>query len=229
MASTKLSALFSDIRGFWNENIFSRNHYGSYIKVYAAKPDENSPSQQRFRNLFKPITLLWKNLTEAERIEWDIFADGLIKRNIFGDSYIPTSFNTFMSCNQNIRIIGPPVIRVPNSNVYIGDIHSFKIDVSDPDPNFWFMDFSGQAVSSDCVYFMYATPGVRAGINYVQSQYRYIGYIPVSTTDTYVFFPEYNVLFPAPVSGQKLFLKIRCVNYHSGIAGPPIHNSIIIP
>jgi len=229
MASFKLSAMFSDLRGFWNQNVFSRNHYGSYVKVYAPKPDESSPAQLADRAKFKTVSEKWKTLTEAERIEWKIFSDGIIKKNIFGDPYIPSAFIIFMSCNQNLRLIGLPIIHSPNSNVYIGDIYSFKIDVSDPTPDFWFMDFTGQSVSSDCVYFVYGTPGISAGINYVQSQYRYIGYIPVSSADTYSFFPEYNVLFPAPVSGQKLFLKIRCVNYHSGISGPCIHNSIIIP
>jgi len=229
MASVKFSALISDIRGFLNNQIFSRNHYGAYVKNYAAKPDENTGFQQDERAIFRSVTVNWNAITESEREQWRQAATCFPKKNIFGDTYYPDGFHFFISCNKNLRLCGCNQIPIPSMDNNVSAISSFIITHKPPPDEEIMLNFPGEGTNDKIRCLAYSTGYMRPGINYAQNKYRMIDLMFENTSNQWNAYNGVSNYYGNPISNTKIFIKIRAINILSGFSAVPVHNSFIFP
>jgi len=228
MASIKLSAILSDIRGFLQGCTYARNHYGLFMRKSAYPGYMRTPAQATDRDLFQSVTTVWNTLTEEQRQLWATAAAETPKKNCFGDTYFPDGFHLFISCNVNLLLVGLPQISEPVYNNDLSGITGFTLSWSPPPNTAFLIDFGTGGTTQNIRCTIAASPGLNLGINYCQNKYRKISIIPEGSGSQWNFWKEYRDRFGLPVSNTKIFVKIRIINSLSGISGLTLHNSIII-
>lgn len=110
MAKFKLSAIgITAIRGTIAGQTFSSNKGGIYVKNWAKPSNPMTPAQTALRNMFGSVVRTWRLLTEAQRNDWNAYAQGRTTVDILGESRTMTGRGAFISVNQNRLHVGLPL------------------------------------------------------------------------------------------------------------------------
>jgi len=229
MANIKFSAILSDVRGKLNGSIFSRNHYGPVIKTTFTPSNPQSTPQMTERNKVSELAAHWRELSQSQRNAWYLLADELIKKNSVGEKKAPAGYNLFISHNLNLFNCAASEIDDANSDSFVDTFDYFYLTYSAP-PTFNInANFPGFTTTLQGIYIIYATPSLSLGIRYVNCQFRKIGVIPAGRVDFYSFSSAYYNVFGFPVSGMRIFVRLRPINSYSGFSGGILQNYIDIP
>lgn len=100
MALVKLSGLVSDVQGKVGGSIFQKGQSGHILKNSPNPINRNSELQGKIRVITYNLQNRWRNLTVAQRVEWDLWAKWLKveQKNISGrfingqQAYLRTNF-----------------------------------------------------------------------------------------------------------------------------------------
>ena len=95
MASIKLGALASDIRGSVGGTVFSRNNGGAYAKQRTKGTDPNTSGQQVMRSIMASMFTLWSAVTAAIRADWAVYAQNVTMVNRLGDAINVSGYNMY--------------------------------------------------------------------------------------------------------------------------------------
>ena len=219
MALFKPSALVAEIRGTSTNGIYSKNHYGAFVKGW--KKPRNPPSifNPPIRNEWRILIKKWATLTEAQRNQWRQSAKQLTWRNKLGEKYHPTGQLLFLSYSQNIFNAGG----IPTYN-YIAPTQFQYITAPGLTPfsvgySHIYLYFTAGTVSSNIIYLIYATKPLSAGINYAYKYLRIITKIDGTISSPIDIRDAYFTRFGTILSNQKIFIKIQPIELSSGQAG----------
>jgi hypothetical protein len=150
MALVKFGVVVVGARGTIGGLKFSANRGGPYASQWSKGSNPKSPTQSDQRGLFGTIASEWRDLSQAQRDDWDDYADDAPqeKFNSLGESYFVSGFNWFVAINQNLtaageatRVDAPTLTRplatvIQNVNVntpFPSGAASVRYDTSDPD------------------------------------------------------------------------------------------------
>lgn len=116
MASIKLSALISDIRGKSNGSYFAKRNN---TIIMANNPFKSGNKQagkeslQQARGAVAFISSRWQSIEPTDRIAWNNAAALLTWYTKVGEPYTPTGYQYFNQCNLNLMAQGLPPIVTP--------------------------------------------------------------------------------------------------------------------
>lgn len=116
MASVKLSALVSDIRGKSNGSYFAKRNNTIILANNPNKSGNNKAGQNKLqaaRNAVAFISSSWKGLEDANRSSWNNAAALLTWYTKVGEPYTPTGYAYYNQCNLNLSAQGLPPIITP--------------------------------------------------------------------------------------------------------------------
>jgi hypothetical protein len=104
MAIIKLMSPIADMRGTVGGSTYSRNKSGNYVKRWSQGPKNHHPMQQANRANLSSLPTQWRNLTQAQRDDWDTFAADPAQAltNSMGETYYITGFQWFSKCNNRL-------------------------------------------------------------------------------------------------------------------------------
>lgn len=108
MAIIALGVTVVGIRGTIGGIIFSANKATPYAKAWARGSNPKTLRQSTQRGLLATMPALWRDLTDAERVLWDVFAalpaQDLI--NSLGETYSISGFGWFNKINIRLLVMG---------------------------------------------------------------------------------------------------------------------------
>ncbi len=110
MALIKYGGGVSVIAGKQGGAVHARNRAGAYIRNWAKPSGGPTASQTVRRAQFAAQSNAWRDLTDAQREDWNTFAAGMTAFNRLADAYTPTGRQVFISCNQNLSLVGEAAI-----------------------------------------------------------------------------------------------------------------------
>lgn len=127
MASIKLSALISDIRGKSNGSYFAKRNNTIIMANNPFKSGNKSASSQSLqtaKNNLGVIASFWQKLEAAEQIQWNNAAALLTWYTKVGEPYTPTGYQYFNQIGNNLLLLrydpittppipGPPPLMTP--------------------------------------------------------------------------------------------------------------------
>lgn len=116
MASIKLSALISDIRGKSNGSYFAKRKNTIVMANNPNKSGNNKAGQTRLqqaRNAVHFVSSSWKDVGELDRLSWNNAAALLTWYTKVGEPYTPTGYSYYNQCNLNLAAQGLPPIVTP--------------------------------------------------------------------------------------------------------------------
>lgn len=223
MALVKYSPIIEELSGSVNGWTFSHVRSGSATKSKSfpgsVNPFTPSIDQVQLRQYFQKSILEWKELDSAQVLSWVELAKQVPRSSRFGTNYYSAAYNLFIEVNQRRQILSksllddapelPHVAGIAPITISTISILNFTIKVN----------FTGQTTEAGITHFVFATPAISAGRNYVNNYYRLCAFIPESTADSYDFSSEYSAEFPVPAANKKIAIKIYPVHDASGFAG----------
>jgi len=106
MASVKLGATVSDIRGSIGGTTFSRNGGGAYAKARTCGTNPNSVAQQVVRAIMSACYTAWSLLATEVRDAWATYASNITIPNRLGDQINLSGYNMFCRTKSICDLIG---------------------------------------------------------------------------------------------------------------------------
>ena len=106
MATIKLGAAISDIRGSIGGTVFSRNGGGAYAKARIKGTNPNTAPQQMVRAIISSMFAAWTLLTGAVRTGWANYAANVSMINRLGDVINLSGYNMYTRSRALFEMIG---------------------------------------------------------------------------------------------------------------------------
>jgi hypothetical protein len=224
----KLSGNIVDQNGKFGGSCMARNHYGLYQKNISTPFNPMSTYQVSQRAQFKIISQAWDALSEDNRHAWRQMGYSVTLFNRVGDSYHPTGYHLFVSCNMNIAAMGGGLLSYP---FFPPDLITF---FSMQQGNLYAtgiikLNFSGAGPSSGIKYLISASKQFNSGINYMRTNFAVMGAMSDSANFFSITHAAYASRFGTSVTlGKKIFFKAKPIHVASGFAGKEILCSWIV-
>jgi hypothetical protein len=223
----RLSGWWTDMRGKNGGSCVSKNHYGLYWKNWAVPRNPKSAEQIQNRQTWAAIVELWKSITDDQRNRWNELAKTIKKQNRVGESYVPTGYSVFISCNQNRALLGlAPLSDAPDKPT-ITQFTNFTIAINNPALRIE-LGFTPQTPTTGIFYLIYITRAFSPGKSQMSMNFRQCPTMADNVFANRLNFSEYHTIwkfyfFP----GYRYFLKAIPIHAASGFAGLELKNNFI--
>lgn len=128
MAIALFGPIISGARGKVGGIVFSANRSGPYIKQWSRSSNPRTPAQSTVRNRLGGFSSAWKDLTQAQRDDWDDYADDAAQEltNPLGETYFISGQAWFVRINSHLEEAGaasrddPPTLTRPLAPIISG-------------------------------------------------------------------------------------------------------------
>jgi hypothetical protein len=121
VATIKLGAIASDIRGSIGGTVFSRNGGGAYAKARTKGTDPNTALQQVMRGIMSGMIGAWAALTAAVRADWAVYARQVPFINRLGDAINLSGYNMFVRTKSICELIGATMPAAAPTVMYLSE------------------------------------------------------------------------------------------------------------
>lgn len=154
MAIVKFGVTVVGARGTIGGAKFSANASGPYVSQWSRSANPRTALQQDQRGRIGEQAVAWRNLSDAQRLDWDDYADDppQERTNSLGETFFASGFNWFCKINQNLltageatRVDAPTLTRSAapqirgNTTLRItggAGVSRVEVTVSSPNPTF---------------------------------------------------------------------------------------------
>ena len=114
MARIKYSALVDNIRGSIAGTTFQNNRYGYTVKTKPQLVNRNTSSQVIQKRELSVIARAWRNLTEGNRTNWDVYAETNPRpTKLNPDAYL-SGYNYFLLVNRYRTLMNEAILTEPS-------------------------------------------------------------------------------------------------------------------
>ena len=205
----KFGAIVTDGRGKIGGHVASKNRAGAYLRTKVTPSNPNTVAQMQARSILASLSQRWQTLTESQRSGWNDAVKEWGTTDIFGDIKNPSGINLFVKLNANLLSISYPQLSdVPAKSeipavVVVGAVYRITTDTIE----ITFDSF----LADGYVALVRATPKLSAGVSFVKSQFRVIGYGNVSL-GALSLAGAYSNKFGAISVGANVYLSVQLVS-----------------
>ena len=204
----KFGAIVTDGRGKIGGHVASKNRAGAYLRTKVTPSNPNTVAQAQARGILASLSQGWGQLTDSQRQGWNDAVKEWGTTDIFGDIKNPSGINLFVKLNANLISVGLSLLSdVPAKSevpaVIVIDA-SYKIATGNLSISF------DSALADGYVALVRATPKLSAGVSFVKSQFRVIGYENV-VADNLGLVGDYSAKFGVPSVGANIYVSVQFV------------------
>lgn len=230
MAKIKFSALVSEMRNKLNGSVMSKNRYGNYVRNKVTPVNPQTSFQQNVRALLSSLSSAWTGLTEAQRNGWRALAQAIPFTDIFGDQKFLDGKAMYIKLNSNLVNAGEAAVSAAPAQVAIPEFAIDDLVAEETDGSLVTLDaaFNPAVIPAGFVIAIYATPGVKPGVNFVKNLYRFIGTVDALAAGEADLLEMWNDRFGGVIPGQRIFVRAALISTDSGQAGIPTEQSAVI-
>ena len=204
----KFGAIVTDGRGKIGGHVASKNRAGAYLRTKVTPSNPNTVAQMQARSILASLSQMWQTLDDSQRSGWNDAVKEWGTTDIFGDIKNPSGINLFVKLNSNLLSVGLPILPdVPaKSEVPAVVLVSASYSVSG---GTLFVNFDTNLANGKIVL-VRATPKLSAGVSFVKSQFRVIGYENIQGASAGLI-GAYNAKFGTPSVGDNIFVSVQLV------------------
>src|ERR1039458_3312665 len=91
--------------------VASHGRAGAQLRVHHLNRQPRSPSQLQARALTGSLAPAWKALTPTQQRSWAQLASTISRTDRLGQSFHPSGYTLFVSCNRNLLTLGVGILR----------------------------------------------------------------------------------------------------------------------
>ena len=204
----KFGAIVTDGRGKIGGHVASKNRAGAYLRTKVTPSNPNTVAQMQARGILASLSQQWATLLESQRLAWNEAVKEWGSTDIFGDIKKPSGINLFVKLNANLISVGLPTLsdvpaksEVPTVIVTDG---TYRVSTDTVNINF------DSLLADGTIALVRATPKLSAGVSFVKSQFRVIGYGNV-TVGVLPLYGAYSTKFGAVSVGANIYASVQFV------------------
>lgn len=216
MASVKIGAIITDIRGKLGGHVFQNNGAGLIMSTKVSPINHQTPSQRHNRELFRIISQLWRDLTNVQRQGWRNTAVDFRSKDRFSKLVARSGFWLFIKINMNLLlseqnvILTVPEFIQPQPWLQGAPLLRFIED------DFWIL-YQGLELGEKIT--ISATPMLSAGISNPLKYLRFMANFLDAEDFNLSFKTEYVARFLYPIVNSNFFIGAR-ITSKTGITTP---------
>ena len=204
----KFGAIVTDGRGKIGGHVASKNRGGAYLRTKATPSNPNTVAQAKARSVLSSLSQLWSQLTDGQRQGWNDAVKEWGTTDIFGDIKKPSGINLFVKLNANLISVGfPELLDVPAKSevpavVVIEGVYKLSTGTLSV--------YFNNDLANGYKALVRATPKLSAGVSFVKSQFRVIGYNNV-VSDKVTLIDFYSAKFGTVSAGDNIYASVQFV------------------
>ena len=204
----KFGAIVTDGRGKIGGHVASKNRAGAYLRTKVTPTNPDTVAQRQARSILSSLSQRWSTLFESQRQGWNEAVKEWGTTDIFGDIKKPSGINLFVKLNSNLLNVGLPMVLdvPPKSEVPAVVIVSASYSISTDTVLIVF----DNANANGQIALVRATPKLSAGVSFVKSQFRVIGFETVFM-DNLSLAGLYRDKFGAVSTGANIYVSVQLV------------------
>jgi hypothetical protein len=214
------SPIMNELRKKAGSAVFSKNHYGQFIRKRVKGINPKTAKQILLRANFGGVAKSWKGLTAARILAWNAYGKVYTLRNRLGQAITHTGEVWYIALNRVLYTIGsaalldapslsavPPALPTTPALVVVSGV-SITITL-------------GATLPGTAALRIYASAGISAGKTY-NSNYRYLGTMLAADAGTKNISALYTAVYGVlPLAGNKLFVKLINTDNTNGLSNVP--------
>jgi hypothetical protein len=225
MAKVLFTAFMADARGKVNGTVFSKNRGGAYTRTKVSPSNPQTTYQTTVRQRLASFSASFRGLTALQIVAWNNAVNDFLTTNVFGNTVKKTGLQLYVGLNSNIDLVGGTPLASPPAPVEISTLTASINTLT----NAAFTVALG-SITTDEYYVIEATPSVSPGRNFLKNEFRVVTTVvgtgsPIAAQNI---FAAYSAKFGAPVTGQRLNIRVKVVNSLTGQAGIPVMDTQIV-
>lgn len=193
------------------------NHYGRFARTIVKPANPFSTYSAAVRASFKAISQKWQTITPTQQAAWIAATRDYPRTDDFGNVYYMSGYDLYMSLNRNIVTVGFSMIANPPTKVIPSDTGLFTLTCNPAGPSLITNYVNAQGQTNGWLLY-YCTYKLSTGISYVSSRYRLVKIIQCTGQTSNEIGTDYVVKFSSFPTGQRVFVKVICINKVSGSA-----------
>ncbi len=212
----KFGSIVVDARNKIGGHVASKNRFGAYIRTKVTPTNPRTGAQLTARNRLASLSSGWRNLTQAQRDQWNDAAKLYQKTDIFGDLKTNTGLQLYVGINSNLMLFGGSPIDVPPQPTQAA-ISVVTGLTADSTPQALQLLLNGNVPDTSYMV-VKATPPLSPGKNFVESELRVIGTYAPSATTPISLLSDYQAKFGnLSPAGNKVFVEVYFIDEETGI------------
>lgn len=193
-----------ELRAKLGNDVFSRNRFGTYVRVKANPVQPRTPFQMTIRETFVALSQLWRKLTQEERLGWTDLGAQIQRIDSLNQVYTLTGIQAFMLVNLRRTLAGLATIATAPLKDTPTDLTSLTVTLT-PGPSPAIDVAFTPAIGADERIVIYATRGVSQGINFFgRPEFRQIFISPAGATSPLSVGAAYLARFAFPNVGERV-------------------------
>jgi hypothetical protein len=106
MVQVKYGAIITEMKGKSGGSVFKENYTAKSFQNISKPRQIFTDFNQITKPRFAQLSQMWRELTNAQRIDWNDLATRWTFYNCFGVAYFGTGFQVFMTVNNNLVSVG---------------------------------------------------------------------------------------------------------------------------
>jgi len=206
MARIKHTAIVANIRGALSGTSFLKGKSGPFVASKNSGTTTNSTLATLHRNRFAVLQRLWKELSEEERLSWQMLASQYPKADKDNTVIYPSGFTLFMELNTNrVTTDQIPLLLAPALE-QVGNVESVELSIDFTTP-ILSVSFSPTPVPAGKFLLIFATKYSSKGVSNKDFKYKFIKAIPAATASPVDITTEYLSTLPQPLVNSVVSVK----------------------
>lgn len=215
----------ADARGKLNGTVFSKNRGGSYTRTKVTPSNPQTVAQTTVRQRLASFAASFRALTAAQILAWNNAASDFLGTNVFGDSVTPTGLQLYVKINSNLAAIGVAALSDPPSPTALSALTATIASLTNAA-----FTLSLGSITTDETYVIEATAPVSPGRLFLKNEFRVI--TTVAGTGSAIpaqnIFAAYSAKFGAPVTGQRVGIRVKVIHETTGQSGVYVSDNDIV-
>lgn len=198
-------------------HVAAKNSSGAYLRTKVTPVNPRTVDQISARARLGANAKTWGTITQAQRDAWNQNSVDFNSKNVFGDDIKLSGINVFSRLNNNLLLIGEPIISAPPvaesfaGPTVVSIVSNVQGAVLTISPDF--------DVPVGAAGVVRMTSPQSAGKKFVKSEFRVIDIAPAGSAAPYDVAAAYIAKFGAlPLEGQKVFVEVYVISKTTGIA-----------
>jgi hypothetical protein len=221
------SPIMNELRKKAGSDVFSKNHYGPFIRKRVHGTNPRSAKQLDVRADMSSLSKGFKGLGATVIAAWNTYGKTPILKNRLGQSIQYTGEVWYIKLNRILLTLGATAITSPPSTSAVPPALMNDLAITATSGSalgITYTTFAGASVAG--AIFMSAPLSAGKGYN---SNYRFIDQTVAADAGVKDLTAAYQAVFGAlPVTGQKVFCKVMMTDTTTGLRNSPQAANIIV-
>lgn len=222
------SALIGRLSRSAGSTTAGHNRYGSYLRNRVIPTNPVTAAQTAVRDQFADASIAWRNLTALQRSGWESLAPDIVRTDSLGETYTLNGQTAYMYVNRNRLTLGQsqlsdaPAVNPPPALLTGEATIGVALPVHD-------IDYTATPLGANDRLLIFATRGVSPGKKFLPNgDYKLVQITALAAASPADIDTDYRAIFGPPVTGEKIFYKLKVIRQTTGQSNSTLQFSAIV-